>query len=65
MMEEKQELLEKELPKPVAQQSSTKSSSHNQVVLFWMGLNVLSTIGIVFTNKAVFSGKIYRYIYYI
>ncbi|KAJ3346270.1 hypothetical protein HDU91_007090 [Kappamyces sp. JEL0680] len=38
-------------------QKESKSGHAQQVVLFWMAVNVVATISIVFTNKAVFSDK--------
>lgn len=44
-----------DLPKPVVQKDSSGPSKSQAVVLFWMAINTIATIGIVFTNKAIFS----------
>ena len=43
------------LPIPAIQKDLPASKTSQAVVLFWMGINTLATIGIVFTNKAIFS----------
>ena len=43
------------LPIPAMQKDMPVSKKSQSIVLFWMGINTLATIGIVFTNKAIFS----------
>lgn len=43
------------LPVPAIQKIKETPSKSQATVLLWMGINTLATIGIVFTNKAIFS----------
>lgn len=43
------------LPLPVTRKEAVAPKTGQTVVLFWMAVNTMSTIGIVFTNKAIFS----------
>lgn len=45
------------LPIPATQKEALAPKTSQTVVLFWMAINTLATIGIVFTNKAIFSDK--------
>lgn len=43
------------LPLPATQKEALAPKTSQTVVLFWMAINTFATIGIVFTNKAIFS----------